>query len=97
MRCAAQRSPADATRERGDGSRRLRRKRQPDEAPHHAGELPRERACAVLNPVFSADGPDFWGCACVAAGGEIREEVMLDLVAEVSREDVKPAGPLDVG
>src|ERR1019366_5824386 len=71
------------------GQRRQRRQRELDDLAHDAAELLVQRAGVVWDAVALADLADLLGDLAIAVGGQIREEVVLDLVAEVAREDVE--------
>src|ERR1035438_677512 len=68
---------------------RHRRQRELDDLAHDAAELLVQRAGVVWDAVALADLADLLGDLAIAVGGQIREEVVLDLVAEVAREDVE--------
>lgn len=73
-----------------------------DDASDDFFELFGEAAGIVLLSVFGAELFDFGGHFCVSVCGDIGEEVVFDLVAEVSTEDVEQfstcevAGALDL-
>src|SRR5271165_3521893 len=74
-----------------------RRQRELDDLAHDASELLVQRTGVVGDAVALADLPDLVGDLAVAVGGEVGEQVVLDLVAEVAGEDMKDLAAGQVG
>src|SRR4051794_40120511 len=72
----------------GLGPRLAARERQPQDRPVHAAELPVQRAGVVRQVVLLADLAHARGDLAVARARHVRVQVVLDLVAEVARQDV---------
>ena len=79
------------------GLRRAAREGQAQDRALHHPQLLRERADVVRQPVALADRLDPRRHLRVARARHVREQVVLDLVAEVAAGDVEERAALDVG
>src|SRR5580658_4234356 len=90
--------PAPSSLDRSGVSRQgSTRQGKANESTRDASDLLPERTGRVWDAVLPTRGLDHGRDLGVAIGGQVREEVMLDLVAQVPRENVEPIGALDVG
>ncbi|CEE82065.1 hypothetical protein XAC2852_820046 [Xanthomonas citri pv. citri] len=73
------------------------RKGMAHDPPHHLAELARQRAGVVVLAVARTDLLHFDGDLRIAIGRQVRIEVMLDLVAQVTRQHVHQLAAGEVG
>src|SRR6202020_3222921 len=73
------------------------RKRKAQDRAMHRAELAVEGPAVVRQVVAAADVAHARGNLGVAAGGQIGEQVVLDLEAKVAADEVKRLAALDVG